>query len=231
MLSLLVLVALLLLQVSNSSLSWQDFISSLPEFRQPSSIESLLHQEVILNERQSFCDQVLPNTANVSAPTCWNGDFIATWKANLVSKGFCDKGTKSRISCHDTTMLGQTSRVCTFDNAMLDFSKMRTKDRAGQGKNKNSRSRMFERGFLSLDCDIPEKEDQSSSDIGYFALYSPNVQNADEAMCDHYYNGTMIMYSVRNQIIIHLSIHIIRTFLSLHFQYGPNMHAHVHFTC
>ena len=116
-----------------------------------------------------------------------------------MSDGFCDKGGKSRINCYDTTTLGQTSRMCTFENAMLDFSKMRTKERptSGQsGKAKKGKSRMFERGFLSLDCDVPEHEDQSSADIGYFAVYNPNVQNADEVTCDNYYNGTLIMYSV-----------------------------------
>ena len=216
-------------KVITEPILWQDFIVS-PSLPASSSaavpIEMLLQKEITLNERQKYCDQTLPTIPNGTAPTCWNGMFISSWRTNVVSKGFCDKDGKSHITCYDTTTLGQPSRACTFENAMLDFSKMRTKERSptGQGsKNKKGNSRMFQRGFLSLDCDVPEYEDQSTEGIGYFAVYNPNVQNADEATCDRYYNGTMVMYSVSVCLFVDFSHLFLVIYLTMHlYVYGIN---------
>ena len=50
--------------------------------------------------------------------------------------------------------------------------------------------RMFERGFLSADCGS-----SGFDDIGYYAIYKPDIDGSSDALCDYVFNETVIVYS------------------------------------
>lgn len=53
-------------------------------------------------------------------------------------------------------------------------------------------TRQWEKGFLSADCGDFGKED-----IG-LPLYKPDIEGREDAICDYYFNETVIMYSHDN---------------------------------
>lgn len=48
--------------------------------------------------------------------------FIQQWKRNII-KDLCEANAISKINCFDSHVAN--SRICIFDNAMMDFKKMR----------------------------------------------------------------------------------------------------------
>lgn len=52
---------------------------------------------------------------------------------------------------------------------------------------------MWERGFVSADCG-----DMAPDDIGYLALYKPDIEGREEAICDYVFNETVVLYSHEN---------------------------------
>ena len=69
----------------------------------------------------------------------------------------------------------------------MDFSKVRKRKQDGQ------LTRSWERGFLSADCGELAKDD-----IGYLAVYKPDIEGQGEARCDFVFNETVLAYSHDN---------------------------------
>ena len=195
---------------STDPISWSSFVAyhsitrssrssgTYAAFTNISSLQSLAHRRIEVNERLWGCEksavggyEFASKTNDSGHPPCWNTHFLGSWATNIVSKRFCDENATSNVQCVDSTLLGVTSRVCTFDNVLLDFSKMRTKPRSGR----SPPSRSWEQGFISVDCDVPTMKDDSTANIGYFPMYNPSIQWGDEAQCDMQYDGTVILYS------------------------------------
>lgn len=111
-------------------ISWFDFLASSSHDRgstyQPPSMSKLVGK-IKLSDRMLKC-----NVDEMNSTTCPSSnvhtDFITTWSNNIVSSNFCEKNANSQITCLDS--LGN-SRVCIFDNVMLNFRKMRVKPRQG----------------------------------------------------------------------------------------------------
>lgn len=56
-----------------------------------------------------------------------------------------------------------------------------------------SSSRLWERGVISSDCG-----EHGHDDIDYFSQYKPDIDGTHEAMCDYYFNETVLAYSHDN---------------------------------
>lgn len=126
-------------------------------------------------------------TARACHDTAWDDRFLSIWKNRMV-KGLCEEGAVSRISCYDSAMTGAgRSRLCVFDNAMMNFKKVRRRKVEGH------LTRSWERGFLAADCG-----DMAADDIGYQLLYKPDIEGREDALCDFVFNETVLVYSHDN---------------------------------
>ncbi|KAJ1390715.1 hypothetical protein B484DRAFT_439696, partial [Ochromonadaceae sp. CCMP2298] len=112
--------------------------------------------------------------------------FVTTWKSRKV-KDLCEANANSKISCYDSS-IGK-SRYCIFENAMMDFRKMRRR----KADAKHPATRSWERGFISADCG-----DMAPDDIGYLSLYKPDIEGREQAICDYVFNETVLAYSHEN---------------------------------
>ena len=103
---------------------------------------------------------------------------------SLNSNNLCpDKSSTSRVNCFDSDA---TNKICTFQNAMIDFSRVHTIYRPG-----SSNSRQFDKGFLSVDCGA-----QGQNIPDYWPGYSPKLQiDKDTTTCDYVFPETVILYS------------------------------------
>lgn len=117
----------------------------------------------------------------------WGDALIEVWK-NKIAKGLCEEGPAigSKIKCYDSPL--GNSRYCIFDNAMMNFKKMRRVT-----KQDGTISRQWERGFLSADCGFEGKDD-----IGYLQVYKPDIDGSSDAICDYVFNETVLAYSHSN---------------------------------
>ena len=107
--------------------------------------------------------------SSLTCPNQWNEDSIPGWTRNVVKEPLCEPAANSKITCMDSIGGSAASRLCIFENAMLDFNKMKTKEKTGK--------RSWERGFLSADCGFSAPEN-----IGYFPLYSPDIHGGGEVL-------------------------------------------------
>ena len=138
----------------------------------------------------------------------WGENFISAWKKRMVKEDLCEANAYSKINCYDAP-IGK-SRLCIFYNAMMSFKKMRKRKQGGE------MSRSWERGsslcvrttvlvtctytdpliplgFLSADCG-----DFGKDDIGYSLLYKPDIEGREDAVCDYFFNETVVVYSHEN---------------------------------
>lgn len=75
----------------------------------------------------------------------------------------CEEGPAigSKIKCYDSPL--GNSRYCIFENAMMNFKKMRK-----VSKQDGTNSRQWERGFLSADCGYEGKDDIGYLQVNYY---------------------------------------------------------------
>lgn len=128
-------------------LPWQDFVDSNAGSSAQAFVhdmDGLMRRHIRLNSRLKACNTMDTYPPLDCAHSNLYSSFVTTWANKTVSKGFCDTKANSRITCVDST--GGGSRVCIFDNVMIDFRKMRTKKRDGRVA-----TRIWERGFITAD--------------------------------------------------------------------------------
>jgi len=182
------------------SVRWGDFVLYPPSpvrtknYIKPAVLKSL--RKCLVNGSDSFESNRVMNgskststnaTAFRACHDAWDDRFLSIWKSRKV-KGLCEEGAASRISCYDsaTTSAGR-SRLCLFENAMMNFKKVRRRKVEGQ------LTRSWERGFLAADCG-----DMAADDIGYQLLYKPDIEGREDATCDYVFNETVLVYSHDN---------------------------------
>eukprot|EP01039_Chlorochromonas_danica_P000755 gene755-819_t len=159
-----------------TTLSWGDFVA-LPQ-------QSLRNKAV---SPHAFLSTLrLCSDSQHSCTNEWNDRYLDQWKSRSV-KDLCEAHGQSKISCFDSPS-SPKSRLCIFENAMLDFQKMRR--RRGEG---GQWTRSWEKGFLSASCG-----EMAPEDIGYLGLYKADIVGGDEARCDYIFNETVLLYSHEN---------------------------------
>lgn len=129
------------------------------------------------------------NSLGLSCEDEYTDKFIDSWKHNPI-KGLCGSAAPSKIQCFDsasTAAIG--SRYCIFDNAMMNFKKMRRSI-----KSDGSINRQWERGFLTCECGF-DAEDNIGS---LFQIYKHDIDGSDDAICDYVFNETVVAYSHDN---------------------------------
>lgn len=180
------------------SVRWGDFVLYPPaplrtkNYIKPAVLKSL--RQCVVNGSDPFereRDMTGPKSTNTTAvracQDAWDDRFLSIWKSRMV-KGLCEEGAASRISCYDSAMTGAgRSRLCVFDNAMMNFKKVRRRKVEGH------LTRSWERGFLAADCG-----DMAADDIGYQLLYKPDIEGREDAQCDYVFNETVLVYSHDN---------------------------------
>lgn len=127
------------------------------------------------------------SNATDQCDVAWGNAFVDMWKARRVDE-LCELNAASRIECIDSPLSAtrpEASRFCVFDNAMMNFKKTRIKTRS-DGVTK---SRVFERGFLSAQCGETGKDN-----IG-LPLYTPDIEDHHDATCSLTFNETVLAYS------------------------------------
>lgn len=181
------------------SVRWGDFVLYPPapvrtkNYIKPAVLKSLRKCAVngsdpFERERDDIIGSKSTNMTVVRAcQDAWDDRFLSIWKSRMV-KGLCEEGAASRINCYDSTMTGAgRSRLCVFENAMMNFKKVRRRKVEGH------LTRSWERGFLAADCG-----DMAADDIGYQLLYKPDIEGREDALCDYVFNETVLVYSHDN---------------------------------
>ena len=125
------------------SVTFQMFVAtkssqSAPQLLTTSYLTDVMKKSIVLSKRMIACES--KTTLN---HTCFDDSFVDTWARNVVSSSFCEAGESSAMSCVDSR---SGSRVCVFNNVMLDMRKMRTKKRKGKDHSSRNPSRSWERG-------------------------------------------------------------------------------------
>ena len=106
--------------------------------------------------------------ANPSCNDAWGDQVLMQWKRNIVSSIGCHAGKTSSMTCIDKYANG---RMCSYENAMIDFSLYRDHKHAYPRK---GATRRFEKGFFSLDCHNND-QDQDHSYLKFNHLFSSQV--------------------------------------------------------
>lgn len=172
-------------ELHTSNIEWESFVN-LP--MQAVRTNQAIPFNVLNDLRicTSSSSQVV-NTTTIVRKGCndiWADNFIVTWKNRMVN-GLCEDNANSKIRCFDSVT---KSRFCVFDNAMMNFRKMRKRKQTD-----GHMGRSWERGFLAADCG-----DMAPDDIGYLPLYKPDIEGRESAVCDYVFNETVLMYSHEN---------------------------------
>lgn len=176
---------------SEKSISWGDFINL---GRTPLSTAHTLRNNRWGKDnlqKLNICDQQSSNTKIASTNTSLSAEcdvalgasLVIQWKQRRVP-ALCEAKSASSIDCYDSPG-NPSSRFCVFENALMNFKKMRLKTRS-DGK---SKARGWERGFLSAECGEGGKDN-----IG-LPLYTPDIEGSADARCDHFFNETVLMIS------------------------------------
>ena len=138
----------------------------------------------------------------------WGEPFLQQWRGRQV-EGLCEQAAESKITCLDAPLhqadldaSGPTeaSRVCRFDNAVMNFKKTRVKTRSDGA----TKARVFERGFLSAQCGESAKDN-----IG-MPLYTPDIEDHHDAVCSAHFNETVLAFS-------HLNVHSLHSMMQDYF--------------
>jgi hypothetical protein len=136
------------------------------------------------------CNSVAAS-ANFSCSDAWGDGHVINWRHNLHHQITCPvtSSSISGISCYTNEL---HDLYCTVNNAQINFAKMK--------KVPNPKSevptRQFEQDFLSIDCNKASNEQQAlRQDFAFTHLFSfqPGSNH-----CDHYINGTTLLYSHDN---------------------------------
>lgn len=130
----------------------------------------------------------------------WGESFLQQWRGRQV-EGLCEPAAESKIFCLDSPVAlhaeeaanSEASRVCRFDNAIMNFKKTRVKTRSDGV----TRARVLERGFLSAQCGETAKDN-----IG-LQLYTPDIEDHHDAVCSGHFNETVLAFSHLNVRSMH----------------------------
>ena len=123
-------------------------------------------------------------------PTCddaFGDEQIRSWRANPVDEKtvpLCGapRSYTSRLHCSDSR---SKARFCVFENALMDFAKMKTVSRAF-----STDTRSWSRGFLSTDCDTT----LDGPAINYYDFYAPKAKTRG-ATCDFVFDEPVLVVS------------------------------------
>lgn len=117
-------------------------------------------------------------------PSCddeWGDNHIKNWRNSAVTQIQCSPKSTSTATCYDNE---NKDRFCVMENVQINFNMMRDHDR-GQGM---SKSRVFDKGFMSIDCNS-----DSDKFLKWTHLFSTQLQPSRS--CDYVINGTTFVYS------------------------------------
>lgn len=110
----------------------------------------------------------------------WGDSHIINWKKSAVTQIPCSSTSSSKATCYDNE---NQDRFCVMENVQINFNMMRDHDRGPT----LSKSRLFDKGFLSIDCGAPD------TFLKWSHLFSTQLQASRS--CDYVINGTTFVYS------------------------------------
>lgn len=185
-------------ELHRDDITWSQFKQvnkeGLRSAKDPSRLDS--------NVMKSFI--ICPSNSSTSSATSkcdeqWGLTLITNWKKQVSSKGLCDDGAPSRITCYDSatsssnnadTINGNNDkRLCIFENVMMNFKRSRR-----TLKPDGTIHRQWERGFLSAECGY-----HAEDNIGpHLQIYKHDIDNGDDAVCNYHFNETVLGYSHDN---------------------------------
>lgn len=116
-------------------------------------------------------------------PSCddeWGDPHIVNWRKMAKTEVQCQDRSTSKATCYDNE---NQDRFCVMENVQINFNMIRDRDRGSQ----TTKSKDFEKGFLSIDCGAPD------TFLKWSHLFSTQIQSNKQ--CDYIINGTTVVYS------------------------------------
>ena len=185
-------------ELRRDDITWSQFKQvnkeGLRSAKDPSRLDS--------NVMKSFIICPTNSSASFATTKCdeqWGLTLITNWKKQMSSKGLCEDGAPSRITCYDSATTSVNSadisisnndkRLCIFENVMMNFKRSRR-----TLKSDGTIHRQWERGFLSAECGY-----HAEDNIGpHLQIYKHDIDNGDDAVCNYHFNETVLGFSHDN---------------------------------